>query len=305
MSEFERCYNFGWIPDLPDFRDYTMENDVISCKLKKLNVTSSISTMVEDLKLKEVESKTLPANIDLSMWCSPIENQLNLGSCTAHAAVGLVEYFENRAFGKYIDASRLFLYKVTRKLLNLTGDTGAYLRSTMGALALFGLPPEKYYPYITKDYDNEPDSFCYSLANNYKSIQYFRLDDSSTTEDLLLKKIKSFIAAGIPSMFGFTVYDSYHQADKDGKIPFPSNIEKIVGGHAVVAIGYDDSIVIENIRSKEKTIGAILIRNSWSENWGNKGYGWLPYEYILKGIATDWWIILKNSWIDTGNFGLD
>jgi C1A family cysteine protease len=93
----------------------------------------------------EKKVKASPASTDLRAWCSPIENQGSLGSCTANAGVGVVEYFERRAFGKHINASRLFLYKVTRNLLHLTGDTGAYLRSTMGALALFGVLPEEYW----------------------------------------------------------------------------------------------------------------------------------------------------------------
>jgi len=304
MNEYEKNYKFGWVRDFPDFRDYTIENDSISPKLEKLDVQSSISTMVGNLKIKETGELTLPSSVDLREWCSKIENQEDIGSCTAHAAVGLVEYFERRAFGKHIDASRLFLYKVTRNLLGFKRDTGAYLRSTMAALALFGVPPEKYYPYITENFDDEPTAFCYSFANNYKSIQYFKLDVPNTDGDLLLKRIKSFIAAGIPSMFGFSVYDSIEQSRNDGKIPFPSNVEKIIGGHAIVAVGYDDSMTIENIYSKEKTVGALLIRNSWGEDWGDKGYGWIPYEYILKSIAVDWWIILKNNWMDTGNFGL-
>lgn len=71
---------------------------------------------------------------------------MQIGSCTANAGVGLVEYFERRAFGKHLDASRLFLYKVTRNLLHLTEDTGAYLRTTMAAMALFGVPPKNTGP---------------------------------------------------------------------------------------------------------------------------------------------------------------
>jgi len=247
----------------------------------------------------------LPAKTDLRAWCSPIEDQGNLGSCTAHAGVGLVEYFERRAFGKHIDASRLFLYKSTRNLLHWTGDTGAFLRSTMQALTLFGVPPEEYWPYKEAAFEQEPTAFCYSFAANYRAITYYRLDGAGMPAAELLARIKTGLGAGLPSMFGFTVYQSYIQAQGNGgKLPFPARGEKPTGGHAVMAVGYDDSLAIKNLNAGgPQTKGALMIRNSWGTGWGDGGYGWLPYDYVLRGQATDWWSILKTDWVDTGNFG--
>ena len=104
-------------------------------------------------------------------------------------------------------------------------------------------------------------------------------------------------------MFGFTVYNSYTQSAISGKIPFPTTGEKIVGGHAIMAVGYDDTLKIKNANNGgSETTGAILIRNSWGTGWGMAGYGWLPYEYVLKGVAQDWWSLLKSEWVDTGAF---
>lgn len=278
----------GWLPDFPDIRDYTAEHEKITPMLKKANLAHL--------------PKALPASVDLRPWCSPIENQGALGSCTANAGVGVVEYFERRAFGKFLDASRLFLYKATRDLMHVTGDTGAYLRTTMGALVLFGTPPEEYWPYNIASFDVEPSAFCYAFAQNYQAIQYLRLDPAGMARDVLLNTIKCYLAAGLPPMFGFTVYSSIYGVGATGAIPFPCPGEKAVGGHAIVAVGYNDAMQIKNPNCATATKGALLIRNSWGPAWGDHGYGWLPYDYVLRGLAVDWWALLKNEWLDTGIF---
>lgn len=282
----------GWVRDYPDLRDFTPEHE-------------SIKALQSRVKAAGGKTVKLAASVDLRPWCPPIENQLNLGSCTANAGVGMYEYFERRSFGKHLDASRLFLYKVTRNLLGWTGDTGAYLRTTMGALALFGTPPEKFWPYNVPDFDKEPSAFCYAYAQNYQALQYYRLDPPGTTPVAFLNTIKNYLAAGYVSIIGFTVYNSYNQAAATGKIPFPVRTDKVVGGHAIVIVGYDDTMKIKNTNpGGVETTGALLIRNSWGTGWGAGGYGWLPYDYIIKGLAVDCWSMLKGEWADSGQFGL-
>jgi len=279
----DQNYGMGWQRDLPDIRDYTAK-------------TTTINSVLSRSSAYQTNAKSLPAKVDLSQWCSPIENQYSIGSCTANAAVGLIEYFEQRAFGKHLDASRLFLYKVTRNLLGWTGDTGAYMRTVMKAMVLFGVPPTKYYPYEIAVFDEEPPAFCYAFAQNYKAIQYYRIDPPGTPPSTILETVKVLLAGGLPSMFGFTVYSSISSAGGTGEIPFPGPGESVEGGHAVVAIGYDDEKKIGN------ETGAFKIRNSWGTGWGDNGYGWLPYEYVLHGLAVDWWSLIKSDYVDTDLF---
>jgi C1A family cysteine protease len=274
----------GWQPDVPDIRDLT-------------NKSTDVANILDKSKALKAIKATLPKKVDLRAWCSPVEDQEDLGSCTANAGVGLIEYYQKRAFGKYLNGSRLFLYKTTRNLLGWTGDTGAYLRSTMKAMVLFGIPEEKYWPYKVQNFEDEPTSFVYSLANNYKSVKYYRIDPAGTSSTQVLKSIKDYLAAGLPSMFGFSVYSSIPGiGDGTGDIPFPGSGDALVGGHAIVAVGYDDD---KKIGTKQ---GALLIRNSWGKTWGDKGYGWLPYAYVENGLAEDFWSLVQADFVNTDLF---
>ena len=288
MAATYRLQGLGWLPDFPDFRDRTPDHP----EVKPLLARTKIPTAPE-----------LPASVDLSQWCSPVENQGPIGSCTANAAVGLYEYFERRSKGAYVDGSRLFVYKTARNLLHWTGDSGAFIRTAMGALVLFGVPPEEYWPYDVTQLDTEPPAFCYAYGENFKAIQYVRLDaGTETTAVEVVNQVKTYLAHKFPSMFGFTVYSSIDQAAAAGRIPLPGGGEKVIGGHAVVAVGYDDAMIVTNAVSGSTTTGAFKIRNSWGAEWGEGGYGWLPYEYVEVGLAQDWWTLVKGEWVDSPAF---
>jgi len=158
LPETGQIVGTGWLSPMPDMRDYTTD-------------TPQIVEMASSLNMKV--GMKIPTSVDLRAMFPPVENQLDLGSCTANAAVGMVEYCERKAFGKHIEGSRLFVYKATRNLMGVTGDTGAWLRNTMGALVLFGVPPENYWKYVVADFDKEPSAFVYAVADNYESLNYF------------------------------------------------------------------------------------------------------------------------------------
>jgi len=281
----------GWLPPMPDLRDYTEFNEQICLLTQKLGIGET--------------GENVPVSVDLRKWCSPVVNQLSLGSCTANAGMGIVEYYERRAFNKHIAGSRLFLYKVTRNLMQQSGDTGATLRDVMKALALCGIPAEKYWPYNVAEFDKEPPSFIYSIADNYEALKYFCHDPlgSGISPVTLLDSVKKYLASGIPSMFGFYGFPSFNDSDVKGGIPYPCQGESAEWGHAIVAVGYDDEKKITNLKCNKATTGALLIRNSWGTTWGDKGYGWLPYEYVLNKLASDFWSLLGMEWVDSGQFG--
>ena len=297
IPEAKEKIGTGWLPPLPDLRDFTGEHPIIAGLLEKLGIPSG-----------EKEIPSFSSKVDLRQWCSPVENQGGLGSCSAHAAVGIVEYFENRAFGRHIEGSRLFVYKNTRNLMGVSGDTGAWLRNTMGALVFCGVPPEKYWPYTDKgsEFDKDPTSFVYAVADNYEALRYFCHDPQgmNVPTATVLERVKLFLSAGIPSMFGFFGFPSFKETNLKGGIPYPCQDEQAEWGHAVVAVGFDDKIKIKNLNCSKETTGALLIRNSWGTVWGVEGYGWLPYEYVLNNLALDFWSLLSMEWVDTKEFGL-
>mgnify|MGYP001593425436 CR=1 FL=1 len=273
-------FGTGWIRDLPDLRDYSIQTPKISNLLK--------GPLFPNLNIPNLT--TAPEQIDLRQNCSPIRSQESVGACTSFAACGIFEYLQKVALNKFTQISPLFLYKVTRNQLSLYGDTGATIRGTMSALSMFGICLENNWQYVIDWVNEEPGAFQYAQAQNFKAINYFRLDTFDIDPNTLLEKIKLNLIQGLPILVGFSLYPSFINVKSDGIIPVPDISESVVSGHSIGIYGFDN---INKI---------LIIRNSWGENWGDGGYAYLPYYYVLNGIMADFWVMVKTSWIDTSKF---
>jgi len=317
----DKVKGLGYLRGLNSIKDYDdnydpMILDIDNTIAKSLDTAKRFNN--QDLVMSKTDAVNIavsaaPKSFDISEGMSPVRDQGFLGSCTSYAATGMVEYMQRKAYKKYEECSTMFTYKTTRNLMQIKGDTGAWLRSVMGSIAMIGVAPERYYPYDGREeafndkFDKEPPNFVYAMAQNYQSLKYMRLDQPHVTAEQLVERLKYYIRyVKIPIMFGFTVYNSIDQASNTdstaGQIPFPSTAETVIGGHAVTICGYDDEMVITNKQSGNATKGAFKFKNSWSTDWGVKGYGFLPYDYFRNRLADDCWILMSQEWIDNMQF---
>lgn len=248
-------FNTGWIPDLPDHRDL-------------FAFTSKLL----------VDSGPLPDQVDNREHCSPIEDQGELGSCTAHAGVGALEFYEKSVKGRYSNYARLFLYKKTRDISRLHGDSGATLRQTMKAMAKYGICKEKLWPYRVSTFDYSPTTAQLKDAVKHQALRYYRLDASDKSSFLI--NIQRCLANKGSAVIGFSCYDnSLEKANDKGIINFPEKDDTLAGGHAVLVVGYNKDYLI--------------IKNSWGRSWGDRGYGYLHNDYVLKNLARDCWSLTE------------
>jgi len=251
MPKLKRVY--GWKPDLPDMRDH-----LFTAK-------------------RRIIAEELPRKVDLREKCSPVEDQGQIGSCTAQAIVGCLECLEISRTKVFTDLSRLFLYYKERELENSVNiDQGAYIRDGIKVLAKIGVPHEDLWPYNMARWAEKPTAEAHRGAKQHKITDYQRMSS--------LQEMKSCLAAGYPFVFGFSVYD-YFESKKmaeTGVLVMPKGSERVLGGHAVTAVGYDDDI------------SHFIVRNSWSTKWGQKGYFMMPYEYLAdRNLSDDFWSIRK------------
>ena len=267
----------GWHRDLKDARDYHAAHPLVREMLNPLDPSRS-------------KRRRHPTSVDLREYLPCAQDQGILNTSTAFAVLALVGYFEARTCGRVLSASRLFLHQMALKLLRLRGNANIDLRTTFKALVRFGTPPEAYWPYDANHFQLDPtDAFLFSFSRDYETIRYLRLDTSDG--DRTLHLVKSFLAAGFALVFGFSVPGSL---TTEADIGYRPHFDSILGGQAVLAVGYDDS------RRIASDTGALLFRSSWGVQWGEHGYGWLPYSYVTNQSAVDFWTALRPEWVKTG-----
>lgn len=248
---------YGWKPDLPDQRD--------------LLYAAPLTAL-----------QALPTKVDLRKGCPPVYDQGHLGSCTANAIGGGFQFDQIKEGLKSIVPSRLFIYYNERDMEGTVDqDSGAYIRDGIKSVNKLGVCPETMWPYDGSPFPPnprltlKPSAACYTEAKKHVAVQYARVP---RTEN----QMKGCLASGYPFVYGFTVYESFEssQVTKTGVVPMPKSREEVLGGHAVLAVGYDDSS------------RSFIVRNSWGTKWAIKGYFTMPYAYLLDAnLSDDFWTI--------------
>ncbi len=255
MPEIKRHLK-GWKRDLKDHRDLKYRS------------------------LFTVPRSQLPDEIDLRPLCSPVEQQGQVGSCTANAVVGAMEYLKRDTLNRKVlcmkmfrDLSRLFVYWNTRYLECTTEfDCGASIRNAIKALADKGVCYEKTWPYDEGAWAKKPDSECYEEALKFKVASYYRVENIDEALNALAQKL--------PVAFGAVLFESFNETEKTAVVDIPAEGESSIGGHAMLIVGYS--------KKKEE----FIVRNSWGTGWGDAGYCYLPWAYCSFGERVDdFWVV--------------
>jgi C1A family cysteine protease len=243
---------YGWVHDLPDQRDHLYAAPV---------------TVLA----------ALPRRADLRPLCPPVYDQGQLGSCTANAIAAAIQFDQmKQELAEVFTPSRLFIYYNERAMEHtVDSDSGAQIRDGIKSVGKQGDCPEPEWPYVIARFKTKPPARCYLHAVKHKAVLYQRLTP-------IANQLKGCLASGYPFVFGFTVYESFdtERVATTGKVDMPGPNEQVVGGHAVMAVGYDD------VRQR------FIVRNSWGAGWGQKGSFTMPYAYLTdRNLADDFWTI--------------
>lgn len=263
---------YGWKRDLPDFRDHVYNHDKKFAKLV-----------------------TLPSMVNLRSQFPTPYDQMDLGSCTSQGAAGVIEFLQMKEKKTVFIPSRLFIYFYERVLENTVNqDSGASIRDSMKVISSMGAPPESMWPYITSQFAQSPTPKCILAAKQDLITEYVSVLQQYPA-------IKVCLAEGYAVNFGFSVYSNFESdyTAQTGIVTMPKASEQLLGGHAVVIVGYIDNYALPNFKTGNGTLlnpdpsgGYYIVRNSWGTGWGSGGYCYFPYSYIWNpNLCDDFWSV--------------
>jgi C1A family cysteine protease len=252
-------HGLGWIPDVPDQRDKFFESET---------------------SLQRLTAAPIPKQVDLRAQCSPVYNQGQLGSCTANALAAAFDFDRHKEGKSFMTPSRLFIYWNERDLEGtVSSDAGAAIRDGVKVLRRIGTPPEVDWPYDITKFTEKPSENCFEIAEKNEALTYMRIRRPDANKTFYMQ---ACLASGYPFVAGFSVYESFESPEvvKTGIVPMPQPGEKLLGGHAIVVVGYD----------VDKSW--FIVRNSWGDDWGDHGYFYMPFAYLTnEQLSSDFWLI--------------
>lgn len=235
----------------------------------KYNCRINRSNAPHKLKLNLSNVSNLPSKFSLRSKLGIPYDQLSMGSCTSNSVCKLYQYHYPS-----FNPSRLFLYQQELKIDGNWGeDAGSTVQTAFNALKKFGVPSEESWSYDINNFTKEPEISIYNEALLNRSLSDGIIEQN-------LNSIKSCLADPLhqnPISLGILLFNSFenHHVMKTGIVPMPDYTKQVLlGGHCILLTGYDD-----NTRYFE-------ILNSWGENVGDKGYFYIPYDYILNSMFT-------------------
>jgi C1A family cysteine protease len=229
----------------------------------------------------------LPSSFDqrtaqsTAAFMPPVYDQKDEGSCTANSGSAGMDYERKRQGLPFLTPSRNFIYYNTRLQEGTEDmDAGGEIRDVIKTLASQGACPESQWPYEDSNLTTKPTDDCYATAAKFEALQYSRV----TQAEYFLKHSISILQR--PVLYGMSVFNQIQsdRAAKTGMVTLPGSGESAIGGHAIALVGFSDATRL------------FLFRNSWGAGWGDGGYGFVPYEYILNpDLASDFWVILAEE----------
>jgi len=256
----------------------------------KLNLQPDRKTVSQSLlwnpPLSLKVDSTPPSYEIKSLGDLPIYDQGALGSCTANAILFSYHYVAKFKNNKYKHpSSRLYQYRESLLFIgDGNDDTGAYIEDAITVPNTRGVLPEYVWPYINSTVNfkilpkNQTMDSLRKLASASKGIEYNSIEKGPN----LIYSLENILYSGFPIVFGFWVYPSFFSTinrNRKAIVTVPKKGENILGGHAVCLVGYN------------RINKSFKVRNSWGPRWGDSGYFYMSYDFLLTNNVFSFWVI--------------